>query len=124
MEPRTPGPASRRPFDSGGGQDIIRALASLERRFPAAVIWFGLATGHWWAVATADHGSQLVEAESPGALTVALARLGIADPSPPGSGGPALTRPQAVLRADLVPPGTPSAPSRPRDGIAGGSPSP
>ncbi len=88
MQPRTPGPAVRRPLDSGPGQDIARALASLEGKFPAAVIWFGRATGLWWAMADAGRRAQLLEAESPSALTAALARLAIACLPRPNSRAP------------------------------------
>ena len=98
MQPHTFGPPVRQPLDSGPGQDIIRVLASLEGRFPAAVIWFGRTTGHWWALVGEERSAQLLEAESPGALTVALARLYIAGLPRPDSRGPAPTRPQVALR--------------------------
>lgn len=123
MEPRTPESGSRRPSGWGGGQDILRALAGLERQFPGAVIWFGRATGHWWAMAVTGHGTRLAEAESPAALAAALARLGAGGPARPGPGGAAPTRPQAVARPGPAPPGIPPAPGHPRDGTDG-SPSP
>lgn len=99
MQPHTPWPGVRHLSDSGPTQDITRALASLESKFPAAVIWFGKATRHWWAMAGAGRRAQLLEAESPSALTAALARLGDAGLPTLNSRGPAPTRPQAVLRA-------------------------
>lgn len=98
MQPHTPGPPARQPLDSGPGQDIHRVLASLEGQFPSAVIWFGRATGHWWAMAGAGRRARLLEAESPSALTAALASPDIAGPSMPDAREAALTRPQAVLR--------------------------
>ena len=98
MQPHTPGPGVRQPFDSGPDQDIHRALASLEGKFPSAVIWFGRATGHWWALADTGRHAQLLEAESPSALTATLTRLDIAGLSMSDARGAALTRPQAVLR--------------------------
>ena len=103
MQPHTPGPVTRHPSDSGPGQDIHRALASLEGKFPTAVIWYGRATRHWWAMADAGRHARLLEAESPSALTVALARLGIVGPPRPDSSGPAPTRPQAALRVGPTP---------------------
>jgi hypothetical protein len=75
VQPHDPGPAARQPLDSGPGQDRNRALASLEGKFPSVIIWFGRTTGHWWAMAGAGRRAQLLEAESPGALTATLARL-------------------------------------------------
>jgi hypothetical protein len=89
VQPHTPGPTARQPLDSSPGQDITRALASLEGKFPAAVIWFGRATGNWWAMADAGHRAQLLEAESPSALAAALARLDVAGLPMPDSSGPA-----------------------------------
>lgn len=109
MQPRTPGQAARQPLDSGPGQDLYRTLASLEGKFPSAVIWFGRATGHWWAMASAGRRAQLLEAESPSALTVALARLDIVGPPRPDSRGPTPTRPQAALRPSPTPYGPGSA---------------
>lgn len=117
MQPHTPGPVVRQPSDSGCGQDIHRTLPSLEGKFPAAVIWFGRATGRWWAMAGAGRSARLLEADSPGGLTAALARLDVAGLSMPGSGGPAPTRPQALLRADPEW----SASGRPWDGTPGDS---
>jgi hypothetical protein len=98
VQPHTPGPTARQPLDSGPGQDITRAVASLEGKFPAAIIWFGRATGHWWAMVGAGRRARLLEAESPSALTAALAHLYIAGLPRPDSRGPAPTRPQAALR--------------------------
>jgi hypothetical protein len=94
----TPRPTARQPADSAPGQDIARALTSLKNKLPAAVIWFGRATGHWWAMADAGRRAQLLEAESPSAPTAALARLDIAGlprpdsrgagPHPPAGGSP------------------------------------
>ena len=109
MQPHTPGPGVRPPSDSGPTQDITRALASLESKFPTAVIWFGRATGHWWALADAGRHARLLEAESPSALTSALARLGIAGLPRPDTRGSAPTRPQAALRASRAPYGAGSA---------------
>jgi hypothetical protein len=98
VQPQTPGSGGRQPPDSGPGQDIHRALATLEGKFPSAVIWFGRATGHWWAMAGAGRHARLLEADSPSALTAALARLDIAGLSMSDASGAALTHPQAVLR--------------------------
>jgi hypothetical protein len=103
VQPYTSGPGGRQHPESGPGQDIHRALASLEGKFPSAVIWFGTATGHWWAMAGAGRRARLLEAESPSALTAALARLDIVGLSMSDSGGPAPTRPQAVLRVGPTP---------------------
>ena len=123
MQPHTPGPVVRQPPGSAPGQDIHRTLASLEGKFPSAVIWFGRATGHWWAMAGAGRRARLLEAESPSALTAALARPDIAGLSMSDSRGPAPTRPQALLRADPAPYGVRSASGRPLDGTSGDSPS-
>jgi hypothetical protein len=72
MQPHPPGPGVRQPSDSAHTQDIARTLASLKSKFPAAVIWSGRATGRWWAMAGAGRRAQLLEAESPSALTAAL----------------------------------------------------
>ena len=109
MQPRTPGQAARQPLDSDPGQDLYRALASLEGKFPTAVIWYGRATRRWWAMAGAGRHVRLLEAESPSALTVALARLDIVGPPRPDSRGPAPTRPQAALRPSPTPSGPGSA---------------
>jgi hypothetical protein len=103
VQPHTPWPGVRQPPDSGPGQDTIGALASLERMFPSAVIWFGRTTGHWWAMAGAGHRAQLLEAESPSALTAALGGLDVAGLPMSDSRGPAPTRPQAVLRSGSAP---------------------
>lgn len=103
MQPHTPGSGVRQPSDSCPTQDITRALATLESKFPAAVIWFRKATGRWWAMAAAGRRARLLEAESPSALTAALARLAIADLPRPDSRGPAPTRPQAALRNGPAP---------------------
>lgn len=117
MPPRTPGPhIASRPHASGLGEDVICALTSLETRFPAAVIWFGRSTRHWWAVAGAGCRAQLLEGESPSALTTALARFDMADrPARGETRGPALTRPQKVLRAGQAPYGGRSAAGMPGD---------
>lgn len=99
MQPHTPGPGVRQPPDSGPGQDIHRALASLEGKFASTVIWFGTATGRWWAMAGAGRRARLLEAESPSALTAALARLDIVGPPRPDPRVSAPTRPQAAFRA-------------------------
>lgn len=106
MQPHTSGPGDRQPSDSGPGQDITLALAGLESKFPTAVIWFGMTTRHWWAMAGTGRHARLLEAESPSALTVALARLHVAGPPLLDSREPAPTRPQAVLRAGPAPYGT------------------
>jgi hypothetical protein len=80
VQPHTPEPGDRQPPDSGPGQDITLALAGLESKFPTAVIWFGRTTRHWWAMAGTGRHARLLEAESPSALTVALARLHVAGP--------------------------------------------
>jgi hypothetical protein len=103
VQPSAFGPGVHQHPDSGPGQDIHRALASLEAKFPSAVIWFGTATGHWWAMIGAGRRAWLLEAESPSALTEALARLDIVGRSMSDSGEPAPTRPQAVLRGGPTP---------------------
>lgn len=114
MQPHIPEPPARQPLDSDPGRDIHRALASLEGKFPTAIIWYGRATGHWWAIAGAGRHARLLEAESPSALTTALARLDITGLPRPDSRGPALTRPQADLRASPVPHGAgPAWPTQP-----------
>ncbi len=124
MQPHIPGPGIRHPSDPDPTQSITRALTSLEGKFPTAVIWFGRATGHWWAMADAGHRAQLLEAESPSALTAALGRLGIVGLPRPDSRAPAPTRPQAVLRASPAPYGAGWASGRPLDRTPGDSPSP
>ncbi|GAA2085993.1 hypothetical protein [Actinomadura alba] len=47
------------------------ALALLEQRFPAVPLWFGQATGHWWALA----GDRLIEAHTPEHLGRELERF-------------------------------------------------
>ena len=98
MQPHTAGPGVRRRPDSGLGQDIHRDLASLEGKFPSVVIWFGMATGRWWAMVGAGHRARLLEAESPSALTAALARLDIVGPPRPDPRVSAPTRPQVALQ--------------------------
>jgi hypothetical protein len=124
VQPHTPGPTARQPSDSAPGQDIARALASLEGQFPAAVIWFGRATGRWWAMPDAGRRAQLLEAESPSALTAALARLAMAGLPRPDSRGPVPTRPQAALRASRAPYGAGLASGRPLGRTPGDSLSP
>jgi hypothetical protein len=99
VQPHNPKPGVRQPPDSGPGQDIHRALASIEGKFPSAVIWFGTATGQWWAMAGTGRRAQLLEAESPSALTATLARLDVAGPPGRDPRVPTPTRPQAALRA-------------------------
>jgi hypothetical protein len=101
VQPQTPGPGVRQRPDSGPGQDIHRTLASLEGKFPSAVIWFGAATGHWWALAGVGRRARLVEAESPSALTAALARLDIVGHPGPDPRVSAPTRPQTALGGRL-----------------------
>lgn len=98
MQPHTAGPGVRQCPDSGPGQDIHRALASLEGKFPSVVIWFGMATGRWWAMVGAGRRARLLEAESPSALTAALARLDIVGPPRPDPRVSAPTRPQAAFQ--------------------------
>jgi hypothetical protein len=124
VQPHTPEPGVRQHSDSGPGRDVICAKASLESKFPAAVIWFGMATGHWWAMAGARRRARLLEADSPSALTVALARLDAAGLPLPDSCGPVPARPQAVLRGGPAPDGTRPASGRPLDGVPGDCPSP
>lgn len=106
MQPHTPGPGIQQPADSGPGHDIARTLAGLEGSFPAAIIWYGRTTRHWWALAGAGRRARLLEAESPSDLAVVLARLDFAGLPLPQSTGPAPTRPQAVLRGGPAPYGT------------------
>jgi hypothetical protein len=124
VQPHPPGPGVRQPSDSAHTQDIARTLASLKSKFPAAVIWFGRATGRWWAMAGAGCRAQLLEAESPSALTAALARLAIAGLPLPDSTELTRTRPQAALQASRAPYGAGSASGRPLDWTPGDSPSP
>jgi hypothetical protein len=45
--------------------DHTAEIAVLHRRFPRWTIWFGLATGHWWALPPADRDiGDFVEAAS------------------------------------------------------------
>jgi hypothetical protein len=123
VHPHTLGPGVCQPLDSGPGQSIHRALASLEDQFPSAVIWFGRATGHWWAMADAGRRAQLLEAESPSALTAALARLAMVGLPRLDSRGPVSTRPQATLRASAAPFGAGPPSGMPLDGTPGDTPS-
>lgn len=124
MQSHTPGPTASQPLYSSPGQDITRALASLKGKFPAAIIWYGRTTGHWWAMAGAERRARLLEAESPSALTAALTRLYIADLPRPDSRGPAPTRPQAALQASRAPYGAGLASCRPLGRTPGDSLSP
>ena len=101
MQPQTPGPGVRQRPDSGPWPGHPSHLASLEGKFPSAVIWFGAATGHWWALAGVGRRARLVEAESPSALTAALARLDIAGHPEPDPRVSAPTRPQTALGGRL-----------------------
>jgi hypothetical protein len=52
--------------------DPALALDLLRRRFPGVLLWFGNATGHWWALVDGD----LLEARTPEELGRRLDRAG------------------------------------------------
>jgi hypothetical protein len=59
-------------------RDRRRVAVRLERWFPGSLVWFGAATGHWWAAVPVFGSWRLVEAVSPEELGEALARLPVA----------------------------------------------
>lgn len=55
---------------------------ALGRRFPGWTIWFGLRTGHWWALPPADRDvGDFLEAETPQRL---IARIEVVKQAAPG----------------------------------------
>jgi hypothetical protein len=48
-------------------------IAVLHRRYPRWSIWFGLATGHWWALPPADRDiGDFIEATTPQKLIASI----------------------------------------------------
>jgi hypothetical protein len=68
------------------GRDVaplIKAdVAELSRRFPWSVVWFGMATGNWWAYTKGANGERLIEAHGPYNLSVLLDSTHPAPPEP------------------------------------------
>lgn len=47
------------------GDEGIAEIAALKRRFPGWTVWFGLFTGHWWALPPSGSDEEhFVEADS------------------------------------------------------------
>jgi serine/threonine-protein kinase RsbW len=92
------------PRASGYGPEAIAALAGLKNAHPMAVIWFGQATLHWWALVPTRHGDLLLEGLSPGDLMAALDRLRPAALSRHDLRELTRTRPQAIPHTAMAPP--------------------
>jgi hypothetical protein len=76
------------------------APTSLEGEFPAAVIWFGRATGTGGQCPRLGRRAQLLEAESPSALTAARGRAGTVALPVTTPGNTALNRHRDRARGD------------------------
>jgi hypothetical protein len=60
--------------------DHAPEVEALRRRYPRWTIWFGLFTGHWWALPPGDHEiGGFVEAETPQML---IARIEVIQNAP------------------------------------------
>lgn len=68
------GPGSRRtaePTLASPPEEIRRTrLRHLQNQFPGVRVWYGAATGSWWAL----HGGELVEASTPEGLAEQIRR--------------------------------------------------
>lgn len=79
---------------------------ALGRRFPGWTIWFGLFTGHWWALPPRDRDvGDLVEADTPQRLIARIEVVKHAAPRRPPADGPASgdgpARPSRDTRQDV-----------------------
>jgi anti-sigma regulatory factor (Ser/Thr protein kinase) len=64
-----------RPQIPGWDEETAADLASLQERFPAAVVWFGQTTRQWWALVVTGGEDRLVVTSSPGELLPVLAAV-------------------------------------------------
>lgn len=64
--------------------DHAAEVAALRRRYPSWTIWFGLFTGHWWALPPRDSDvDEFVEAETPQWLIARIEVIQNAEPPQP-----------------------------------------
>ncbi|MBE1534852.1 hypothetical protein [Actinomadura algeriensis] len=66
--------ADRDAADQGEPTPAMRAATArgLQEQFPGVRVWFGAATGSWWAMVPLRDGPQLLEAETPQRLRDAI----------------------------------------------------
>ncbi|HEX6469388.1 MAG TPA: hypothetical protein VF069_09855 [Streptosporangiaceae bacterium] len=81
--------------------DLAKEIAALHRRYPRWSIWFGLATGHWWALPPADRDiGDFVEAPTPQKL---IARIEVIQQTARTDSRQGIGRPSASLHLEGVP---------------------
>lgn len=90
------GPPVQAPGDRAAAAD---ELARLRRAYAGVPVWYGQATGEWWAALAeaGNAGKPMISAPSPGALDRMLARRGIRPPMPDAAHIPAGARRGARL---------------------------
>ncbi|MFB4310953.1 hypothetical protein [Actinomadura sp. GTD37] len=87
--------------------DHAAEVDALGRRFPGWTIWFGLFTGHWWALPPKDRDvGDLLEADTPQRLIARIEVVKRAAPRRPPAQRPALQpggppRPSRDTRPDV-----------------------
>jgi hypothetical protein len=70
--------------------DHAAEVDALGRRFPGWTIWFGLFTGHWWALPPKDRDvGDFLEADTPQRLIARIEVVKQGVPTRPPAGGPA-----------------------------------
>ncbi|URN02114.1 hypothetical protein LUW74_01085 [Actinomadura madurae] len=86
--------------------DHAAEVDALARRFPGWTIWFGLCTGHWWALPPKDRDvGDFLEADTPQRLIARIEVVKHAAPRRPPAGVPASPdgppRPSRDTRQDV-----------------------
>ncbi|SNR74939.1 hypothetical protein [Actinomadura mexicana] len=86
--------------------DHAAEVDALGRRFPGWTIWFGLFTGHWWALPPKDRDvGDFLEADTPQRLIARIEVVSGAAPARRPAGGPAppggRCRPSRDTRQDV-----------------------
>ncbi|MEO3828555.1 hypothetical protein [Actinomadura sp. B10D3] len=86
--------------------DHAAEVDALARRFPGWTIWFGLCTGHWWALPPKDRDvGDFLEADTPQRLIARIEVVKHAAPRRPPAGAPASPdgppRPSRDTRKDV-----------------------
>ncbi|MCP9954451.1 hypothetical protein LUX33_42700 [Actinomadura madurae] len=84
--------------------DHAAEVDALARRFPGWTIWFGLCTGHWWALPPKDRDvGDFLEADTPQRL---IARIEVVKHAAPRRRPPPVCRhPPTALRGRPATPG-------------------
>lgn len=72
-----------------GPEEIAAVTRALQRRFPGALVWFGVHTWHWWAFVPGGQWGFLLEGITPEQLEWKLGEVFGYSPGPQGC--PALT---------------------------------